>query len=288
MKILVPTDFSASSKNAAEYASKIATKINAEITLLHLVYRHALPHASILKENLERVMKQNAKQDCIELVNELRSKNKSLLISYKIMDDFDFENVIENYAVHNNIDLIIMGTRGATGLSKVIFGSNTASVISHSSVPVIAVPEHARFNGIKNIIYASDLHFLEKELPAVIPFAQQFDAGLHIFHVLKPNSEKKFDKDKLVKELTSKFRYTKITVSFSLHSDIEDGIAEFISQNQGDLLVMFTHNVSFFEKLFAKSYTRELAFQTRLPLLTFKKQLAVDRKKGVKTDYALD
>ena len=117
MKILVPTDFSASSKNAVEYASKIATKINAEITLLHLVYRHALPHASILKENLETVMTQNAKQDCIKLVNELKSKNKSLLISYKIMDDFDFENVIENYAVHNNIDLIIMGTRGATRLA---------------------------------------------------------------------------------------------------------------------------------------------------------------------------
>jgi hypothetical protein len=72
--------------------------------------------------------------------------------------------------------------------------------------------------------------------------------------------EKKFDQDNLVKELTSKFRYTKISISFSLHDDMEEGIAEFVSQNQADLLVMFTHHVSFFEKLFAKSSKRELAF----------------------------
>jgi nucleotide-binding universal stress UspA family protein len=202
MKILVPVDFSAHSKNAAAYAAKMAQKCNAEIILLNLVFLQAPPHAAELNQhNIEKVMKANAKKDCVQLMEELKTKNKKLLVSYEVINDFNLKEVIENYAVHNNIDLIIMGTKGATGLSKVLLGSNTAAVIGNSSIPVIAVPQHARFNGIKQIVYASDMLSIHKELTAVIPIVKKFKAHLQIVHVLQPDSKKSFDIIRFTHEL---------------------------------------------------------------------------------------
>lgn len=289
MKILVPVDFSAHSKNAAGYAAKMAQKCNAEIILLNLVFLQAPPHAAELnQQNIENLMISNAKQDCVQLMEELKTKNKKLPVSYEVINDFNLKEVIENYAVHNNIDLIIMGTKGATGLSKVLLGSNTAAVIGSSSIPVIAVPQHARFNGIKQIVYASDVLSIHKELTAVIPIVKKFKAHLQIVHVLQPDSKKRFDRITLTNELRTKHNYDKLSFSIRLHSDVEDGIAEFISENKCDLLVMFTHNPGFLEKLFGRSSTREMVFETWIPLLTFNKELIKGTKKNLQTRYQFD
>lgn len=289
MKILVPVDFSAHSKNAAAYAAKMAQKCNAEVVLLNLVFLQAPPHAAELnQQNIEKVMMANAKQDCLQLTEELKTKNKKLLVSYEVINDFNLKEVIENYSVHNSIDLIIMGTKGATGLSKVLLGSNTAAVIGNSSIPVIAVPQHARFNGIKQIVYASDMLSIHKELTAVIPIVKKFKAHLQIVHVLQPGSNKRFDKIGLTHELRTKHNYDKLSFSIQLHNDIEDGIAEFISENKCDLLVMFTHNPGFLEKLFGRSSAREMVFETWVPLLTFNKELIKGPKKNLTARYQFD
>jgi hypothetical protein len=80
-----------------------------------------------------------------------------------------------------------------------------------------------------------------------------------------------------------------LSFSIHLHSDIEDGIAEFISENKCDLLVMFTHNPGFLEKLFGRSSAREMVFETWIPpLLTFNKELIRGTKKNLHARYQLD
>jgi nucleotide-binding universal stress UspA family protein len=272
MKILIPTDFSKLSRVAVNYAVKMAKELNAELVLLNIVFLDAPPRAAMNLKSVEEIMKNNAEIDSIQLINEMKGQYKeSLNISYKIIMGNPVEDLVENYAIHNGIDLIIMGTKGATGLEKYIIGSNAAAVISNSSIPVITVPEHARFNGLKHIVYATDMWDLNIEAKALVPLAQLFNSTIHIVHVIEPNSKKNIEIKTITTDLISELNYTKIKFKVVINEDIINGIDEYIADTKADMLAMFTRELTFFEKLFGKSVTRQMAFHSWIPMLTFKK-----------------
>lgn len=274
MKILIPTDFSKLSKVAVQYAVKMAKKLDAEIILLHAVYMNAPPRAqaALKTQQILDAIVDNAKQDCIQLINEIKSANRGKLnIEYKIIKGYPVEKVVGTFAQHNDISLIIMGTKGATGLKKVLMGSNATAVINNSHIPVVSVPEFALFKNLKHILYATDMTNIIAEMKKLIPFAKLFDATVHISHIISPKSKKKIDTKKITADIVRKMNYPKITFHISLNEDITEGIEEFIVNKKADMLAMFTHNVTFFERLFGKSVTHQMAFQSGLPLLTIKK-----------------
>ena len=162
-----------------------------------------------------------------------------------------------------------MGTKGATGLTKVLIGSNAAAVINSSDIPVITVPEFARFNNLKHIVYATDILNLNKELKMIVPFAKLFDATIHILHIVSLKSKKKINTKNIVDKL--KIIYPKITFHVAINDQILEEIDEYTADIKADMLVMFTHDLTFFEKLFGKSVTRQMAFHIWIPLLTIKK-----------------
>ena len=275
MKILIPTDFSKLSKVAVNFAVKMAKELDAELVLLNVIFLNAPPRAAMNLNNVEEIMKNNAEIDSIQLINEMKGQYKeSLNISYKIIMGNPVEDIVENYAVNNCIDLIIMGTKGATGLEKYIIGSNAAAVISNSSIPVITVPEHARFNGLKHIVYATDMWDLNIEAKALVPLALLFNSTIHIVHVIEPNSKKNIEIKTITTDLISELNYTKIKFKVVINEDIINGIDEYIADTKADMLAMFTRELTFFEKLFGKSVTRQMAFHSWIPMLTFKKTWA--------------
>jgi len=273
MTILIPTDFSKLSKVAIQYAVSIGKKLKAKLILLSVVYLDSPPGRGVLNvKYLEDRMTENAVEDCAKLISEIRSENRGKIdITSLVIKGFPVENVVTNYAHHNDIDLIVMGTKGATGLKKIILGSNTAAVIDKSRIPVIAVPEFARFTSLKNIVYATDIANLKDELKTVVSFARGFKAGVHILHIVPPRGESKLDVKETVAKLRKAMDYKKSTFTVSLHDDAAEGIDEYILKHKTDMLAMFTHRLTFFEKLFGKSVTRQMAFLGNVPLLTFKK-----------------
>ena len=272
MKILVPTDFSILSKTASHYAAKMASVLTAELVLIHVVHIDtSRAVAAMHMKDIEDEIVDNAKKDCLKLAHELKAEFGVSEVSYKIIKDYPVEDVIENYAVHNQIDFIIMGTKGATGLKKVLIGSNAAAVISKSSIPVITVPEHSRFNGVNNIVYASDIETIDTELNKLVKFADLFGAAIHIIHVLTPGSDNIPDVAKMEEEIKEQFQYTSISVEVKHNEDILYTIDEYIADKKADIIAMFTHKPSFLEKLFGKSITRQMAFHAMIPMISFKK-----------------
>lgn len=274
MKILIPTDFSKLSKLAVHFAVKMTIKLKAELILLNVVHMDTPPRAAVATKikGLEDAMVDSAKQDCIQLINDIKSENKGKLnISYKIIKGYPFERVVANFAHHNDISLIIMGTKGAAGLKKILIGSNATAVINNCDIPVITIPEFARFKSLKNMVYATDLTNLIAEMNSLVPLAKLFDSTIHILHVISSKSETKIDKNKIITDLVSKINYSKITFHILINDDITVGIDEYIVETKADMLAMFTHNLTFFERLFGKSVTRKIAFQSWIPLLTMKK-----------------
>lgn len=274
MKILVPSDFSQSSNNAALYAAKFSRKINAEIILFHVVHFEHPPMVQIfesIEHQIEDVRISDATKDCVHLIEELKSKVEGIRISFAVIPGFPIENVIENYATTNEIDLIIMGTKGSSGLAKVLFGSNAVAVINKSSIPVLTVPEYSHFNNVKLIVYASDLHKMQPEIQKIIPLAKLFDASIDILHVLTPDSKDQIDTVTIENGLIEKHKYQKISFHIARNSNIVEGINEFITDVKADMLAMYTHEIGFFESFFKTSVSREEAFHSIVPLLTLKK-----------------
>jgi nucleotide-binding universal stress UspA family protein len=143
-KILVPIDGSDWSFRAAKYAIKIAKMANAEIVCVHAVVSlpataYANVHAGVLIPRYIEESKKEA-QKWYDEVHIIAEKAGVVRVSAEtILDVFSVADAIISYAERNNVDLIIMGTKGRTGLKKFVLGSVASGVISHANCPVLVV-----------------------------------------------------------------------------------------------------------------------------------------------------
>lgn len=272
MKILIPTDFSPLSRVATNFAIELSTKINAELILLKVVFIGGSTRGSLGSKDLEEVMIDDARKEGDLLVAELKSHFKyTLEIKCEVILGYPIEKAICNYADNHGMDLIVMGTKGATGLKKIFLGSNTAAVIDRSHVPVITVPELAKFKGIGDIVYATDILNLKEELEKVVSFSRNFMARIHILHVTSPREQEAIETKEIVDELIMDMKYNLLSIAVSYTDNPAEGIDEYVVKNKIDLLAMFTHELTFFEKILGKSITRQIACLNHVPLLVFKK-----------------
>jgi len=273
VNILVPTDFSKLSKVAIDYAIKMANKFDGNVTLLHVISNVVEPiHGSLSQriKAIERDLVQKAEEDFIPIVKEATKQNKtSTPIVYKIEKGNSFSDTVKSFAKKNRSGLIVMGTRGASGVTKLVLGSNTVSILDGSTVPVLVVPERANFKALKNVAYASDLQHFEREVKTMLPYLKIFDSTLHVFHV----AEKGKDIENLqviLKKSLKKLDYRKSTITIEKGKKVDVAIEAFVGNLKADLITMFTHQQNFFEKLFRRSLTKQMAFQSKVPLLAFK------------------
>ena len=267
--ILVPTDFSAIATNALHYAIEMANTIKANLMLLHvyqvpvsytdapivMVSVDALRHAAEkrmeqLKERVRKIVRPEQK-----LYTETRLGN--------ITDEL--ESICEKIKPF----AVVMGTKGASAFERVVFGSNTLSAIRHLHVPVICVPPGKTFGkGIKKIGFACDC----KEVVATTPtriirdLVKNFDAELHVLNV---NTDGKREEEKpeqtvlletLLSDLHPEYHFLE-------HTDIEDAINEFAEKNNLDLVISIPKQHNLVEKIFRKSSTRQLVYESHVPVM---------------------
>jgi nucleotide-binding universal stress UspA family protein len=272
VNILVPTDFSDLSKIALEFAVKVANKLDGNITLLHVVTIIQPTRASIRLrlESLEEELISCAKEDMDSLIAEMAGKIKTTKnISSKVIQGSSFNTTVKNEAKKLRSGLIIMGTRGANGLRKVVLGSNTTSVIDSSSLPVLVVPELAEFKSFKRLVYATDLKHIDAEIEVMLPYIKIFESDVEVFHVVT-SAKAVAESEAIIKEAVAKVDYKKFKINVVVAKDIDKAVEQHVADNKVDLLTTFTHEYSFYERLFDRSLTRKLAFQSRLPLLAFR------------------
>ncbi len=272
MTILTPTDFSKLSNVAVMYAAKLALKLKAKLVVIHVVFGQASSRAMVASIKLEEEIKKIAVEDMNKLANELKIVTKGKLnVETKILFGFPVTPVVQGFLKKVKIDLIITGTQGATGLKKALIGTNTAALIESSPIPVIIVPRNSTFKGFKKIAYATDLENLDTELRIVSTFAKQYNAGIDVVHVLPEEATTSINIKQIKQDLIEKMAYPKINFHLIRNDDVTGALDNFMIDRKADILVMFTHKLGFFEKLFSRSVTRNLAFHSHIPMLTYNK-----------------
>jgi nucleotide-binding universal stress UspA family protein len=274
LNILVPTDFSPLSKVAIQYAIRIANQLNGVVTLLHVVTITQPVRVSMHDKmrDLQDDMIRIAERDLEKLAREaMKNVTTDRPLQFSVVRGSDFSTELMKETQRLKIHLVVMSTKGASGLKKAVVGSNTTSVIQMSEVPVLAVPDKAKFRGFKDIIYACDLQNPEKELRTLLTYASRFGSTIHLVHV-EANGDRVDEIEEQLADLLKKLKAKNVCGVVLVDRDVEGAIEQYIGVNKADLLAMFTHKVSFYEKLFDKSMTRKVAFHSLVPLLAFKKR----------------
>jgi nucleotide-binding universal stress UspA family protein len=274
VNILVPTDLSDLSKVAVQYAIKIANKLGGTITLLHVINIIQPTRAAMRLQlkALEKDLVDTAKEDLDIFVSSISKQVKTGdPIKVKVVKGAYFNDTIKKEAKKLRTGLIVMGTRGASGLRKYVLGSNTASVIEVSHVPVLAVPELGDFKNFKNVVYATDLKHTQKELKALIPYLEKFGSKIHLIHVTSNLKEVSALEKKIV-GLVEKSGIPNVICKVMVNKKIDEAIEHYLEATSADLLAMFTHDVTFYEKLFNRSMTKKMAFHSKIPLLAFRQK----------------
>lgn len=270
--ILVPTDFSELSRVAARYAVNLVKNHNIEIHLLHVKGVNQASHALVNMHKLESEMDRAVEEDGRNLIKELSalSENK-LKIRLVSKVGNSIQKAIEEYAEKQHLDLIVMGSGGADGLKKALVGSNAVTVINHSKIPVIVVPGDASFDGLNDIVYATDMNHLATEMSQMSKLAQWFGAKLHILHVIRDGKHEKMHVESILATLDKIVPGTSIEFHTARGSHIAEAIDHFVTHQKADLVALFTHKLEFYEKLFDTSVTRQMAYQNHVPMLAFNK-----------------
>lgn len=273
MKILLPTDFSQQSNVAIKYVLDFSKEIDIELILLHVADTNSTMGTRLSSKKLIEAIKTRSEKEMKELVMSIKKENNhDFNISNKIVFGSSIKEEVEAFALKNDIDIIFIGTKGASGIKKIAIGSNAASIIESSPIPVITIPEHAKFRGLKHIIYATDLSNIDLEIGYVIAIANLFDAWIHIVNVVSSQIKAKAVVRQLQKEIKKSSDYSKIKVNILVNDDVVEGISDYVANFDADMLAMFTHKLSFMEKLLGKGFTRDVAFEGLIPLFTLNKE----------------
>ena len=273
-RILVPVDFSKEAESAAKVAASIAKKTNSEIFLVHML---ELPVTTIDPAEMNTISSEPQIIYFMKLAHEKFEKFKQLPFfkGIRVIETIQFQHAfsgIINESVKNNIDLIVMGSQGASGLQEMFIGSNTEKVVRRSKIPVLVIKQEVDHFNIKDIIFASDFNKESKTtFQRVIDFALLFDATIHLLYI---NTIHNFNTSKAIesriKDFMADFEFDNYTTNIYNDISIEKGILSFGREIDADLIALNTHGRSGLSQLFNGSIGQELANHALRPVITFK------------------
>lgn len=271
-KILVPIDFSKYSIQALKVASQIARKNNFELILLHLL---ELPHQSVDAFGNFNTIPEVIffKEKAVEKLEKLM--NEPYLEGIETYECFDFKNVdlgIIDASIKNNVDLIVMGSKGTSGFEENFLGSNTEKVVRFSKIPVLIIKNEIKEFKAESLVFASDFS-KESLIPfkKVLDFAKLFKSKLSFVTICSPASFKTTTIAEMnFKKFISNFKLD--DYSFNLYNDdtVEKGIINFSKKVDGDLIAICTHGRTGISHFFNGSIGEDLANHSILPVMTFK------------------
>lgn len=256
-KILVPTDFSNTAGLALDYAINLAKQFNANIYLLNA---YDVPHAGVsmmisiddlLKE--ESLKKLEREEDrLLKLYPELNLRTHSVSGAA--------DKAIAEFCKEMKIDLIAMGTTGASGWQGKLFGSNTSNLVGNVATPIIAIPNGAKITLPSHIAIATDLKVSSNAATyrPIKEFAQSLGSNIRFLNITNENTQENlsdFEKD------------FGNEIDFVSNNDIENGIQEYLNSSNTDLLVTVAKRHGFFEALFKSSVSKQLAKELTIPLM---------------------
>lgn len=254
--IILLSDFSEDARNAMRYAIE-AFGTNVKYQIINSYYART-SSATLL--DINDIL---AKESIQGLENDkkwLHAKFPDLSLSLDTKSVFGTPiDAIKRLAKDKCNDLLVMGTKGSSGIDSVLFGSVASSVIRATIIPVLAIPPKIQFKGLNELVFASDgqTNYKQSTLSPLKKIQEQFKSHIDVV---------------TVGDIDQNFDYSKLELKNMNHSTIEDdNIVESITNHceskNADALVLVPQHNSFFARFFHKSVSVDLVQMAQIPIL---------------------
>lgn len=278
-KILFPTDFSPVAQNAFRYAILLADELEASVQLLHVVYPQAEPldfpvvATQATQQQVgaaETIMKRMVEETLVQIQINHELKNKPV-----ILPDVEIgtpTSMISRVAEREEVDLIVMGTKGEHNMIEKTFGQVSLGTVKNTPAPVLLVPENATFKPVKTLAYASnlldsDVYYIWQTLQMMEPF----QPAMKVIHVETDD----IGKPEALENFQQLFEGNPKAKHLSFHElegdEVDVVLSGFIEAWDVDIMTLYAPSYGFFERIFHRSIGKKLLKITEIPLLFMKK-----------------
>lgn len=273
--ILLLTDFSENSWNAIKYGINFFEKEICNFYLLHVnKFDNFMISDSpyiVAEETIEDIYTKPAKA---QLRKTLKRITKQFLPNKKhrffTLSDYNF--FIESIRKHvneRNIDCIVMGTKGASGLKKIIVGSNTGDVITKVKCTTLVVPESAEFVKLEEIAFPTDfiLNYDIQILQPLTDIIETYNAAVRILHISKKKIDLNSEQNKNTELLEDYFNHLNHSFHYLTNNNVEEAIQCFIESRDINMICMVAKNLNYFQQILFHSKVKEISYYTEIPFL---------------------
>ena len=275
--ILFPTDFSKNAIHASLYAGMIARGMNAHLILLN-VYSIPMATEYQIPYNVDEFLKisqeaaeENLKVFAKELINAIGISHSKVS---QITDYGQTSDSIVKIAKSENVDLIMMGTKGASNILDKWLGTNAQNVIESANCPVWVIPDNSPLNYPKIFMYAAD--FKEDDILAthkVLEIAKPLGATCQVIHI--------HDYYEAITNLIVKTKVSELNLEFEDEDQVTiqninreeayEGLKTYVLTHKPDVLALAVYHKSLLSKIFEKSISEHFVQGGNIPVLTFRK-----------------
>ncbi len=273
-RILIPTDFSKNALNAARYALHLYAKLNCEFYFLNVFSVGSYMTESLLfpepgSEEYEAA-KAKSEEGFVKLLGMLELHRETTKHSFHTISTLNhLSEAIKQTIAKKDIDLIIMGTRGATADREVIFGGNTVNAMEKiTECPVLAIPSDEHFSAPKEIVFPTDYKsvFKRRELKYLIEIAKLHEAAIRILYINKKTdlTQPQEINQNLLKDMFG-------TIEHSFHTlpqkKVATALTAFVESRESDMIAFINHKHFFFGSIFSRPLVKEIGYDAKVPIL---------------------
>lgn len=259
--VILPTDFSPNADKAMKFAFMIAKTQGLELIAANA---YDLPYtASVMTTSLLDIMKETSESGLKEIRERAEKEGIKCTTHSRMGNPI---RLVRDLSVKYPESIVVMGTKGASGIEEVLIGSNTATVLHTVDVPVLAIPEKAKVDAFKKIVYATDYKSQRdhRALARLTDLARLFGGEIKVIHV---KGKDVIATDETIAKIEKYFG----DVPHSIHEvegkNVEGTILDFAEKENANLVALLARKYGLIEGLFHKSSTSKVAYSTKIPFL---------------------
>lgn len=271
MKVIIaPTDFSELSLNAVNYATDMASSVQASLALLHVCQIPINFSQAPVPTDTLTILINDAEKQIEKLRDDIVKKTGGKIRVYTEVKTGFVVQELQNYCDALKPYAVVMSTQGAGAVERFLFGSNTVSAMKHLSWPLIVVPPQAKFTSIKKIGLACDMKNVVDTAPVeeIKTLVKEFKASLSVIHVNTGDDIKYgpeiVEQSGMLQEMLDDLHPS---YHFLDEIDVEEGLSAFAEINKLDLLVVVPKKHNVISTLFHKRHSKQLLMHTHVPVM---------------------
>lgn len=267
--ILVPTDFSDCANDALRVAADLARKCDADIVLAH-VYEKPLQGISV-GVSIDKDALRHLRSEIFQKMEKLCSQDflKGITVEQHFIPDKQLWQILKSSGL-KDVDLIVMGSHGASGFKELMIGSNAQKIVQMAEVPVLVIKSYFNADRVRNVVFASDFYReSEPGFEPILQIAELLNAHVHLLKIITPTNFEPFaNSEKLMSDFAETHNIQDFTINVYNESGVERGIKEFSATVGADIIAIETHGRKGLKHALLGSLAEQVVNHSELPILS--------------------